>query len=333
MVQETPPGALLRRHFLAGAAGIAGLAPFMATAQTPAEPGPLPGVAVDSDSAAIAAGRNISQHLTIGVMLNGKGPYNFVVDTGAELTVLADTVVAELGLPAGAPITVEGVTGRIQTHLVPLQELAVGPFRHEHMKLPVLPRRFLEADGFLGLDVINGSRVTFDFLDKALRIERPKVRFESNGNMATRVRTSGKDGRLKAANCRVDNIRATAFIDTGAELSVGNPALEAALRKRRRGLTVLGPATLRDITGTQIMGELIAIREIAMQDLVFTSGALVVADVPSFDTFGLKNEPAVLIGMDYLRQFARVSIDYRLKEIRFELADMKPPAPIRIQRG
>ena len=49
MVQETPPDALLRRHFLAGAAGIAGLAPFMETAQTPAEPGPLPGVAVDSD--------------------------------------------------------------------------------------------------------------------------------------------------------------------------------------------------------------------------------------------------------------------------------------------
>jgi hypothetical protein len=37
--------------------------------------------------------------------------------------------------------------------------------------------------------------------------------------------------------------------------------------------------------------------------------------------------------MDYLRQFASVSIDYRLKEIRFELAEMTPPAPIRIERA
>ena len=335
MVQDTPHGALPRRHFLAGAAGLAGLASPVAYAQTVITPKPdiLPGAAADDDSAAVAAGRNVSQHLTIGVMLNGKGPFNFVVDTGAELTVLADNVASELALPAGAPVTVEGVTGRIQTRLVPLAELSVGPFRHDNLKLPILPRSFLQADGFLGLDVIGSSRVTFNFLDKTLRIERPKVRFEANGMSATRVRTSGSDGRLRATNCRVDNVRASAFIDTGAEVSVGNPALEAALRKRRKGVTVLGPAILRDITGTQITGEVIAIRDIAMQNLHFTSGALVIADVPSFDTFGLNNEPAVLIGMDFLRQFASVSIDYRLKEIRFELAEMKEPAPIRIQRA
>lgn len=335
MVQETPNGELLRRHFLAGAACLAGLTPHGAAAQTVAapDPGPLPNVAADSDVASVTAGRNVSQHLTIKVMINGGGPYDFVVDTGAELTVLADNVAAQLNLPAGAPITVEGVTGRIQTRLVPVGELRVGPFRHENMKLPILPRSFLQADGFLGLDVIGESRVTFDFSAKALKIERPRMRFEPNGLNATRIRTSGVGGRLRATNCFVDNVRASAFIDTGAELSVGNPALEAALRKRRRGVTVLGPAILRDITGTQVNGEVIAIREIALQSLQFTSGSLVIADVPSFDTFDLRNEPAMLIGMDFLRQFASVSIDYRLKEIRFELAEMTPPAPIRIQRG
>lgn len=335
MVQNNLCNALVRRQFLAGAAGLAGLIPLVARSQVVITPNPevLPGAVSDDESAQVAAGRNASQHLTIKVMINGGGPFNFVVDTGAELSVLADDVAARLNLPEGAPITVEGVTGRIQTRLVPVDQLSVGPLTHRDLKLPILPRAFLLADGFLGLDVINGSRVTFDFLGKTLKIERSKNRFDADGASATRVRTSGRGGRLKATNGRVDNVQASAFIDTGAEISVGNPALEAALRKRRKGVHVYGPAILTDITGTRITGELIGIREITLQNLHFTSGALVIADVPSFDTFHLRNEPALLIGMDYLRQFARVSIDYRIKEIRFELAEMTPPAPIRIERG
>ncbi len=40
----------------------------------------------------------------------------------------------------------------------------------------------------------------------------------------------------------------------------------------------------------------------------------------------LRLRPALLIGMDYLRQFAAVTIDYRSKEIRFELS-LAPPSP------
>jgi predicted aspartyl protease len=335
MVQDTPHGALARRHFIAGAASLAGLAPLPALSQTVITPNTdvLPGAVPNDESARVVAGRNASQHLTIQVNINGRGPFNFIVDTGAELSVLADDVAAQLNLPEGAPITVEGVTGRIKTRLVPVDQLSVGPLAHNNLKLPILPRAFLRADGFLGLDVINGSRVTFDFLGKSLKIERSRRRFDADDKMATRVRTSGRDGRLKATNARVDNVQTTAFIDTGAEISVGNPALEAALRRRRKGVHVYGPAILTDITGTQISGDVIAIKGITLQNLHFTSGALVVADVPSFDTFHLNEEPAILIGMDYLRQFASVSIDYRLKEIRFELAEMTPPAPIRIERA
>ncbi len=335
MVQEGLRNALLRRQFLAGAAGLAALTPLAARSQVVITPNPevLPGAVADGESAQVAAGRNASQQLTIKVMINGNGPFDFVVDTGAELSVLADDVAARLNLPEGAPITVEGVTGRIKTRLVPVDRLSVGPLEHRDLKLPILPRAFLRADGFLGLDVINGSRVTFDFQGKTLNIERSKRRFDPDGASATRVRTSGRDGRLKATNGRVDNVQASVFIDTGAEISVGNLSLEAALRRRRKGVHVYGPAILTDITGTRITGELIGIREITLQNLHFTAGALVIADVPSFDTFNLKDEPALLIGMDYLRQFASVSIDYRLKEIRFELAEMTPPAPIRIERG
>jgi hypothetical protein len=43
--------------------------------------------------------------------------------------------------------------------------------------------------------------------------------------------------------------------------------------------------------------------------------ALVIADLQVFDIGGLSRKPALLIGMNYLRQFAKVSIDYRIKEL------------------
>jgi len=51
--------------------------------------------------------------------------------------------------------------------------------------------------------------------------------------------------------------------------------------------------------------------------------------VPDFDQWGISTKPAILIGMDYLRKFTSVTIDYRHKEITFELAkaspDTRPP--------
>jgi hypothetical protein len=51
----------------------------------------------------------------------------------------------------------------------------------------------------------------------------------------------------------------------------------------------------------------------------------VIADLQVFDIWGLSPKPALLIGMNYLRQFLIVSIDYGLKEIRFDLASLVSP--------
>src|SRR5690348_17910667 len=39
--------------------------------------------------------------LTTSVYINGKGPYRFLVDTGAERTLLAAEIATQLGLPQG----------------------------------------------------------------------------------------------------------------------------------------------------------------------------------------------------------------------------------------
>ena len=78
----------------------------------------------------------------------------------------------------------------------------------------------------------------------------------------------------------------------------------------------------------QLPGVVIPVRRIHLQDILFSDGVLVVADPPDFTTWRLNHRPALLIGLDYLRQFAAVTIDYRDQAMRFELAAVTPhPTP------
>jgi predicted aspartyl protease len=137
-----------------------------------------------------------------------------------------------------------------------------------------------------------------------------------------RIRTSGSSGHLRAVGCSVDGVTATAFIDTGAEVSAGNSSLLAALTGRRRTRYNIEATPLTDITGGQISGDVTMVDKIQLMDLEFTNCPLVIADFQIFDLWGLHEHPALLIGMNFLRQFSKVSIDYGLKELRFDLASL-----------
>jgi hypothetical protein len=130
---------------------------------------------------------------------------------------------------------------------------------------------------------------------------------------------------LQALDCVVDGVPATAFIDSGAEVSAANAPLLAALAKRNPSFGEIGTIRLIDITGGEILGKVAMVDKIRFSGLTFHDCPLVIADFLVFGVWGLRQRPALLIGMNLLRQFARVSIDYGLKELRFDLAAYRPP--------
>lgn len=274
-----------------------------------------------------AAGEDPSQRMTIDVMINGQGPFRFIVDTGAERSCLSDSVVARLGLPPGRTITISGVAGRASVPTAKVHELGFGPFRRHGLTLPVLRQATLTCDGFLGLDAIDTTRVTFDFAHREIRIEEAGRLVKEKQPDVVHVRTKGRGGYLRIMDCLVDTVLAIAFIDTGAEVSVGNTALMAAMGARNRNFAPGGYVNLTGAAGGQLEGQVVPVNRIRLQNLAFTDGTLVIADVPDFDLWKAATQPALLIGMDYLRQFASVSLDYRSKDIRFELS-VAPPRPL-----
>jgi predicted aspartyl protease len=296
---------LSRRRF--GGSFLASL-PFM-TNLLRAEP---PRLAAESDR---------SGHLSIAVAVNGRGPFRFVVDTGADRSVLADTTAAALGLRPLGEVMLAGIVRTVRADMVPVASLAFGDQIHRDLALPVLPRALLQADGYLGLDALDGNRVVLDFAARELTIIEPTPTLLTvyRNPDVTVLPAQGGSGHLRASRCSVDHISVAAFVDTGAESSMGNEALYRELLAADPAITSRSTVLLTGLTGGTALGKLIRPREVQLGRLSVSNCPLAIADLQVFEIWGLADRPALVLGMNWLRKFKRVSIDYGRKELRFEI--------------
>ena len=301
--------------------------------QRPPDGGAAPAPA--EGSGAVPSTTDLTGRLTTAVRLNDQGPYRFLVDTGAERTVIAQDLADSLALPRGRQVLVQGIVRREPESLVEIRELKMGSLVSSRLEVPALPRAMLIADGYLGLDVLDRRQVIFDFVAGTLTVTKPEgffaALFADDGDI--RVRTLGSSGRLRATDCLIDGVHADAFIDTGAEISVINEALHAALRRRDPSQTMLATEILTGVTGGSVEGATMILNMVCLGDLVLTFARAVVADLPVFARWDLVQQPALLIGMDCLRRCERVSIDYRRKELRFKIGGESTPSPLQVASG
>jgi predicted aspartyl protease len=320
-----------RRQFLAFGGTSLALTSLMSLSRAASSDGGqelAPPTAPEPLSAPLITASDATRRLTVNVRVNGYGPYRFLVDTGADRSVVAAEVVAALGLSLGDTVTLRGVVRSVATKTVLIRELSFGSIRCRNLLTPTLPAALLGADGYLGLDALDGHLVAFDFKSHTLEVTKPHSRLSALWLTPNEVRVhaTGTSGHLRTVNCSVDDVAAAAFVDTGAEVSaVGNTALQSALVNLDPRHEPLGRISLTDVTGGAISGSVTMIRTIKLGGVVFTDFPLVVADFEVFDVWGLRDRPALLIGINLLRQVSRVSIDYGLKEIRFDVASLRRP--------
>lgn len=147
--------------------------------------GALPGRApVQADSAAgevplQLAGRG-GAVLLVAAEINGQGPYNLVLDTGATLTCLDEQLVAELSLPrkTGAVGLGAGVGGSGRVELVHVNSVRLGATTVPDLTACVLDLRHLRdlgaggVSGLLGLNFLTRFRVSLDFEDRLMTLQR-----------------------------------------------------------------------------------------------------------------------------------------------------------------
>lgn len=152
-----------------------------AAACQPTGPGSVSAPA-DPDSAEVAfswGGPNEAAML-VPVTINGRGPYDLVLDTGATFTCVDDALAEELELPAvrGQISVGAGVGGAGRMHLARVDSLGVGPARMTDLSVCVLDLAHirqigLDVQGLLGLNVLRHFRVGIDFERRTVALHAP----------------------------------------------------------------------------------------------------------------------------------------------------------------
>jgi len=254
------------------------------------------------------------ERLTVAVTIGDMGPYNFLIDTGAQATVLSRELADSLGLMDRRPVMLIGMASRVATHAVAINGLGIGQRRTDVAMAPLVDAQHIGgADGVLGIDVLQGRRVLLDFAGATMTVASPQESKSSNGYEIV-VRARARHGQLIITDAQVENIRTVVVIDTGAQVSVGNEALARRLRARRQEAT-----ELHDINGATAWGHVHIARTAKIGDVSLTSLPIMFSPSPAFHALDLENRPAIILGMRELRLFRRIAIDFETRRVLFDL--------------
>jgi predicted aspartyl protease len=249
------------------------------------------------------------------VYINGKGPFRLVLDTGANRSVVTYTTAERLGkiAEAGQQVQLHGVTGTARVPTIEVDSMEVGDLMLEGRKIPVVQDVFGGAEGALGTEGLADKRIFIDFKNDAISILRSKREAPPPGYRKVPVKL--RNGRLLMFEMSLGGVRTMAMLDTGAQTTIGNSSLRAALsrRKRQEQETQIVGVTLDVATGQAIRAPPVDIGGIKISGMQVTFGDLYI-----FEAWKLTKEPAILIGMDVIGVFDAVVIDYKLKELHLK---------------
>jgi predicted aspartyl protease len=297
----------------AGAHDLQNPAPATPPPQDPELTMPTP---EDIEATLLALGE-IDKRLTVPVAVGARGPYNFIIDTGAERTVVSRELAGSLKLGASSPVVITSMTGRDTVGTVVVPGLSIKSIGEQHTIIaPALEARNLGALGLLGIDTLRNHQVTIDF-EKGTMAVRPSVKRKASARRdPDEIVVTAKNvfGQLIVTDAYYNNTRIQVVLDTGSQVTMGNSALRKrvgydAPRSQRIQLT--------SVTGDQTFADYTQVPNILVGKVRFGAMPVAFADVTPFERFGLTRRPALLLGMDALRSFRRVDIDFPNRQVRF----------------
>lgn len=254
--------------------------------------------------------------LIVPVKVNGQGPFQFLLDTGANRTVLTPRLVKQLGLESSTvdTVTLSGVTGAEVVPTVFVERVSAGDLALESQRLPVAYALGNDVDGILGVDGFANKRILVDFIHHKVEIRASRsVVTLPNVKIA---RTRFKFGLLTIAPGTTGRVRINAVIDTGSEYTLGNSALRTALHIRDDS-TQSGSTEVIGQTLTKQLGVRYTLQDVIVAETQTRYVNVVFGDFYMFKLWDLEKDPTLVIGMDLLGGLDTLVIDYGRKEVQF----------------
>ena len=254
------------------------------------------------------------------VTIDGKGPLRLVLDTGASRSALTRAALNKLGIQPDPDrmVLLRGTTGSARVPTVRVGQVEIGDMLAERQTMVVVDDAFGGADGVLATTALRDRRILADFRRDRIEITR------SSGERAppgfTTLRIKLLDRHVPWVEAMVGGVRVKAVIDTGAQSTIGNLALRDALLAKRREVDPREEGVI-GVTGDLQEGRSMTAPAIQLERIMVRRARINFVDLHIFQRWQLRDEPAMLLGMDVIGVLDTVILDYRRRELQVRLVD------------
>ncbi len=248
------------------------------------------------------------------VTIDGKGPYDFAIDTGATQTVLSEKLIAEIGLQPVTATVMHGVGGggKVESKLYTVKDMVVGDVRIRNIPVGMFSDPLVSqlADGILGTAILSDFIMTIDYPGNQLELSRKRPPVAPG----SQVLPVWYFSNLLLLPLEVNGHRGNYIVDTGAVTTVLSHSTAAAM-----GIDEKTPGAKIDLGIAGVGGfEGVVLR---VPNVTFKTGKITEAfpQVVSIDLKSISKmigtEVAGVVGFDFFDEY-KITLDYFGAEIR-----------------
>jgi predicted aspartyl protease len=127
--------------------------------------------------------------ILLPVQVNGRGPFDFILDTGAGTSLLSSELAERLGVKITGSKEGQSAAGKVAVSLAKVSSFAIGSTRLDDVDVGIVDLSQIaktigaNVDGDLGYNFLRYFRVTLDYRNYEIRLDDPK-KIEPFGTIA-----------------------------------------------------------------------------------------------------------------------------------------------------
>ncbi|QNH21346.1 Aspartyl protease [Xanthomonas sp. GW] len=269
-------------------------------------------------TAEVAMTPGVTGHLLVPVFVNGKGPYEFMLDTGADTSAVYAWFASEQHLPSGKIATISGATGDVEETTTRVESLSLDGRAIHHLDVDTIPDRTdgVKIAGIVGADLLMDRITVMDTGCQTVSLlPRGKNAARLAGHSATLIEAGSiKNGKQLTLPVTVNGVAGVATLDSGARSSMINTTFANAAQIDPGSAAFRDGPPARGAVQTPIPSRIGPIGTVSFPGSTQRNVVARVVDLPVFDDAGYSDGHAFNIGVDML-QAMRITLDYSARRV------------------